>query len=359
MAVRYPAQYFDGKTAASSDVEIELLADCIAFKDPAGATARWTYGGLEAATPVRSGQPLRLKHATATTARLSIPVGAAQSRIFERASHLQSGINTAKTVRFALLVAVGLICVLGAAYAALNFAPHQIAGLLPQDWRDRLADHAEKSFIKDAHQCTGIAGTKALSAIASRVAAVTVDTPDFSVRVFDMPFVNAFALPGGRIVLTSKLIKAADSPEEVAGVIAHELGHTAHLHPETSLVRAIGLQLLLSLVTGGAGGDTAGGIVGLLTILQYSRNAEREADRYAVSLLTKGGIDPKGLRYFFEKLDKSEFKILTGKLEELSGMLSTHPGTKERIEFIKPLAPGLAREVVPYKTWKQVKSICS
>ncbi|MGI9464454.1 MAG: M48 family metallopeptidase [Aestuariivirgaceae bacterium] len=359
MATRYPAQYFDGQTAASRDVAVELLVDATIISDDGQHIARWGYGGMEAANPVRAGQPLRLKHQISPTSRLIVPSGSAASLILERAPHLHGGFNPASALKFAAITAAGLFLFATLGYALLNLAPQKVAALMPAEWRERLADQAERTFIKDAKQCTNAAGTRALSDIAGRVAAASPDAPDFSVRVFDMPFINAFALPGGRVVLTGRLIKAADSPEEVAGVIAHELGHTAYLHPEASLIRAIGIQLLLNVATGGSSGDTLGGLAGLLTILQYSRNAEREADDYAVNLMTKGAIDPKGLRHFFEKLSKKEWKILTGNLETLSDMLSTHPGTKERIEFIKPLPPGTARPVVPDETWKQLKKICS
>ncbi len=359
MATRYPAQFFDGQTAASRDVAVELLVDAIIITDDRKQIARWTYSGLDAATPVRSGQPLRLKHKINPTSRLIVPAGFSETQILSRAPHLKGGFDPASALKFTAVVASGLILFAATGYALLNLAPQKVAAVMPAEWRDRLADQAERTFIKDAKQCTDAAGTRALSALAGRVAAASSDTPDFSVRVFDMPFINAFALPGGRIVVTGKLIKAADSPEEVAGVIAHELGHTAHLHPEASLIRAIGLQLLVNVATGGTSNDTLGGFAGLLAILQYSRNAEREADDYAVSLMTKGAIDPKGLRHFFEKLSKKEWKLLTGNLETLSDMLSTHPGTQERIEFIKPLPPGKAKQVIPDGIWKQLKKICS
>jgi len=359
MAVSHPAQLFDGQSAASHDVKVEVRSDGLMITGPAGQSRRWTFSGLEAASPVRSGEALRLKHTSEPNARLSLPPGLAADQVLEQASHVAGGFHPGKALKFAAIVIAGLALFFAAGYATLNIAPQRVAAMLPAEWRDKLADRTEKTFIKDAKQCNNPAGKLALAAIAGRVAAASPETPDFSVRVFDMPFVNAFALPGGRIVLTGKLIKQADSPEEVAGVIAHELGHTAYLHPEASLVRNIGLQLLISLGTGGSGGDTLGNVAGLLTMLQYSRDAEREADDYAVTILTEGAIDPKGLRHFFEKLSKKEWSIVTGKWKDLSSMLSTHPGTKERVEFIKPLPAGEARGVVPDYQWKALKKICS
>lgn len=359
MAISHPAELFDGQSAASHDVTVSVSANGLAITGAPGQARQWTFSGLEAASPVRNGETLRLKHTSEPNARLNLPAGLAADQVLEHAIHLASGFNPAKALKFAAFVVVGLTLLVAAGYAMLNIAPQKVAAIMPAEWRDKLADHTEKAFIKDAKQCDNPAGKLALAAIAGRVAAASAETPDFSVRVFDMPFINAFALPGGRVVLTGKLIQNADSPEEVAGVIAHEIGHTAYLHPEASLVRNIGLQLLINLGTGGSGGDTLGNVAGLLTMLQYSRDAEREADEYAVKVLTGGSIDPKGLRHFFEKLNKKEWSIVTGKWKDLSSMLSTHPGTKERIEFIKPLPAGEAREVVPPVQWKALKKICS
>ena len=356
--MKHSAQFFDGRSAVTQQVQIELLPDGISIAGPATEARRWSFDGLDLANPLQAGQPLRLKHTIEPAARLNVPLGLARDQILERAEHLSSGFHPGRAMRFAAIVIIGLALVAGAGYLLLNVAPQQVARMMPLTWRDQLADITEKSFIKDTKQCTNAAGVKALTEIAGQVRNSIEDPPDFSIRVFNFPFVNAFALPNGRIVLTGKLIQEADGPDEVAGVIAHELGHTAHMHPEAALVRNIGLQLLINVATGGSGGDTLGGLAGLLAVLQYSRNAEREADTYAVDLLTRGNIDPKGLRNFFEKLNKKETKILTGRLENLSNMLSTHPGTEERIEFIKPLPPGQGRQVISDETWKQLRKIC-
>ena len=359
MTIAQPAELFDGKSAASHLVTVEVHPDSLLITGSEGAPRRWSFAGLEAVVPAQHGQALRLKHSSEPNSRLHIPASLATEQILAEARHLTRSFHPGKALRFSLYMAAGIALLIGTAYAILNLAPQRIAAMMPIEWRENLADHTERIFLKDAKQCTSDSGRAALAAMASRVAAASGDAPDFSVRVFDMPFINAFALPGGRVVLTGRLIKEADSAEEVAGVIAHELGHTAHLHPEASLVRNIGLQVLISLATGGSGGDTLGDIAGVLAVLQYSRNAEREADDYAVDIMTKGDIDPKGLRHFFEKLNKKEWSIVKGRWKDLSNMLSTHPGTKERIEFIKPLPPGQARDVITPQQWEDLRKICS
>ena len=185
------------------------------------------------------------------------------------------------------------------------------------------------------------------------------DAPPFSVEVVQLPVVNAFALPGGRIIVSGKLIAEAKSPEEVAGVLAHELGHVYYRHPEAQFTRLMGMQLLLTLATGTSGGDALGGLAGLLTILRYSRAAEAQADDFARRLMAEGGIDPSGLRDFFTRMqEKSGGASTGGILSGIGSMLSSHPGTAERIASIKPLPPGKARIVLSAQAFHDLKAIC-
>lgn len=185
-----------------------------------------------------------------------------------------------------------------------------------------------------------------------------MDLPKFTISVFDMPMINAFSLPGGRIVVTRKLIEAATAPDQVAGVIAHEIGHVAHRDPEAQLIRATSLQVLLALFTGGAGDSTLASLAGTLAILRYSRSAERQADDYAITLMRAAAIDPMGLRRFFEQMKATEGKDPTGSLGKFTSILATHPMTDERISGIEPLPPGVAREVLPAADWTALRATC-
>jgi predicted Zn-dependent protease len=182
--------------------------------------------------------------------------------------------------------------------------------------------------------------------------------PSVSIRIYDIPVMNAFALPGERIVIMRELIARAEAPEEVAGVLAHELGHVAGRHAEAQLIRATGLQLLFSAATGG-GGDTITTAAGLAAILRYSRAAEREADAYALATLRAAAIDPLGLKRFFERIRKEEGARPTGAFGNIGSIFSTHPGTDDRIKAIGPLPNGIIpRPVLSDAEWQALKKIC-
>ena len=94
--------------------------------------------------------------------------------------------------------------------------------------------------------------------------------------VIDWPLLNAFAAPGEQIVLTHGIISKAESADEIAGVLAHEMGHGIEMHPESGLVRAIGMMAAIDLMLGGSGGTLAN-FGALLAQLSYTRDAERVA----------------------------------------------------------------------------------
>lgn len=148
-------------------------------------------------------------------------------------------------------------------------------------------------------------------------------------HLVDRPEVNAFAAPGGVIVVFSGLLRQAQTPEEVAGVLAHEIGHVELRHSLKAAVKALGFQALLSLALGDLASTLAGDLAAKLTELQFSRDAEAEADRYGLQRLLEASVDPRGLPTFFARLAQQEKGLA------LPAMLSTHPPSKERMETLE------------------------
>lgn len=137
---------------------------------------------------------------------------------------------------------------------------------------------------------------------------------------------NAFALPGGVMVLTDELVKLAQQDEEIVAVLAHELGHVHGRHGVRIVVQSMGAAALLLAVTGDFGNvtDLASALPALLLQTGYSRNMEREADTYAVDSLQAACVEPKHLAVMLAKLDARASE---------TGWLDSHPGTQERIQL--------------------------
>lgn len=137
---------------------------------------------------------------------------------------------------------------------------------------------------------------------------------------------NAFALPGGVMVLTDELVKLAQQDEEIVAVLAHELGHVHGRHGVRMVVQSMGAAALLLAVTGDFGNvtDLASALPALLLQTGYSRNMEREADTYAIDSLQAACVEPKHLAVMLAKLDARASE---------TGWLDSHPGTQERIQL--------------------------
>ena len=180
----------------------------------------------------------------------------------------------------------------------------------------------------------------------------------FTFTVLDTPIVNAFALPGGYIYITRGLLALADNEAEVAGVLAHEIGHVTARHSAErygSTVAAGVAATVLGVLVGGPVAQAAGGAAGL-ALQSYSREQEFEADMLGVRYLSRAGYDPSGMSSFLSKLQahsrlEAELRGKPGEADKFD-IMQTHPRTADRIQKAaqaageKPVAnPIVARDI--------------
>jgi predicted Zn-dependent protease len=145
--------------------------------------------------------------------------------------------------------------------------------------------------------------------------------------------VNAFNLPGGLVFVNSGLIAEAESLDQLAGVMAHEIGHGAARHGTQLMTRSYGYNLLASLALGrnpGQGRQIAAQLLGAGILTNYSRGAEREADRLGVNYTYRAGYDPQGLETFFGKLGN----LRQRRPSKVQQFFSSHPLTEERVQIV-------------------------
>lgn len=149
----------------------------------------------------------------------------------------------------------------------------------------------------------------------------------FSFSVADDPQINAFALPGGHVVVYTGLLKAADSAEEVAGVLAHEASHVLRRHSLRNMIHALGWRAVLAVALGDLSGGVWGDMAEQLGGLGYSRDLEREADLEGLKLLRQAGVPAQGMVHFFEKMAKGDGHAIV--------LLSSHPASEERLATLR------------------------
>jgi predicted Zn-dependent protease len=132
------------------------------------------------------------------------------------------------------------------------------------------------------------------------------------------------------VVVNTGLIQAADSAEEVAGVLAHEVQHVELRHTLKNIIHSLGLRAALSLALGDIGSTALGDFAANLGELKFSRDLESEADSQGLAALKRAGIAPQGMVTFFDKLRKQEGA-------SPPALLSTHPASEERMQTLEAM----------------------
>ncbi len=183
----------------------------------------------------------------------------------------------------------------------------------------------------------------------------------FKVKIIDSDEVNAFALPGGFFYVNVGLLMAAENEAELAGVLAHEIGHVAARHAtKTQTKKDIwDLASLPLVMVGGPAGMAVRNLMGIavpMTFLKFSRDAEREADLLGIEYQYAAGYDPAAMVTFFEKLSAQEKR----KHGFMSSAFSTHPMNEDRIErsqkTIENMLPAKEQYLTTTSDFDQVKA---
>jgi Zn-dependent protease with chaperone function len=160
----------------------------------------------------------------------------------------------------------------------------------------------------------------------------------FRAIVVEDPEVNAYALPGGQIVVYTGLLAKAGSGDQVAGVLAHEMAHATLRHGLEQVGRSMGIVAALQLLVGDAGGLLAAGsqVAQKSILTSYGRGAETEADLEGARMLHEAGLDPRAIAEFFATLEREQ-----GDLPAALAWLGSHPLHRQRIKSIEDFRASL------------------
>lgn len=353
----FEARYSDGRTAAARDIRVALSKHGLLLRQdyPAGDEV-WPYTSLTTAEPLSSHAiDALISNAAQPGASLFVPNGSFARQLAQLAPHLTTR-AARRRAAVPWLITAAVIVAIAAAISAAQFSPARaIASMMPDKVRKALGNQAVRSLTKSKPSCMQAEGLAAVSAMTRRLSSGLDGGRTFNVTVVDLGLVNAFATPGNRIVLTRGLIEKAGSADEVAGVLAHEIGHAVALDPETGIVRAIGMSAAVELMFGGSG--TVSNIGVLLAQLSYTRQAEAQADETALRLLEKAGISAKGFGQFFRRVNK-EGDAGSDSAGGIAGMLRTHPPTAERIRRVDAANTYRATPALSPEQWQAMKAMC-
>lgn len=346
----FDAGFFDGQTAKRHAVRASRRPEGLAIEGD-GISLIWRYPELVLLDAARDGHRVQICHAGESGPRLTMTGANVRYLLAQAAPQIGQAARGHRLLR-PLLISGGLTAAIIVFALAVPYLSRSIAPLVPERWAGGLGDAVIAMVSETRTRCTAEGGRAALDRLTERLRAGREDIPAMEVGVIDDPGINAFAAPGGRIVLLEGLIRAAKGPDEVAGVLAHEMGHSMHYHSLARLIEALGAGIFLESI----GGDF-GSLANLALTLSYSREDEREADGTAVELLAGSGISTAGLADFFDRLagDSDD-----GGLSVYAALASTHPLSAERAQFVRQgtetgaaTTPALSDE-----EWDALKAIC-
>jgi len=349
------ARYTDGRAAVSQEAECGIGQDAVTIRVN-DSTHVWAYHELARADDGNG--RIVFKRKADTGERLTFEPDAkdvlkavAPNLFTPRAQ----GVESPRVVVGVLAAAWG---VAAAFLIGIPMSAQPIAGVVPAPYRAQIADiswsqvNAFTEYCDDSDEAARI-----LNEMAHRIMARS-NVPhrdEIWITVVDAPFPNAFALPDNSIIVTDDLIQLAGHPDELTGVIAHEIAHIERNHVMTNIIRQMGAGIFFDVVFGGAGAGQAIAVASVnLAGLRYSRGDEEEADARGLDYLDAAGIDTGGLARLFERF--RELHEEHG--GEVPTLLSSHPATPARTAAARArsrqgLAPSLSD-----RDWRVVRQAC-
>lgn len=328
----FTAHYYDGKTAARQNVRVTIQPGALTIHREGVQPVWWDLRDLRPGESSIDGGPVRIEKREPSREVLLFHDRAVFDAIaaidptspFERAAKPASGL--ARRLAVLLAVAAGATAVI---YLwVLPIVGSIVAERIPVRMEEALGESVARQLTLFETICPEPVRLP-VEEVTRRLAEQYASNP-YRLRVYvtNGEMVNAFAAPGGVMVVFRGLVEKTQSPEELAAVMAHELTHVMERHGSKAMMRSIAIWGIITFLTGDASG-TAAGLAAGLEQLRFSREQELRADRGAMDLFEKAGIDPDAMVRMFRKLEGEGPKLSKG-----LSYLSTHPDMGDRIEAI-------------------------
>jgi Zn-dependent protease with chaperone function len=354
------ATFFDGAGAVPITVSVTVDETDRVLVAHEGASFRWPLSEIREVLDQASQDQMVLSLATDPVQRLILP-----NR--DLAPRLSNRTKRSKVTKRGPLVGLALAAVASVALIIFVLVPamaNQLARFIPPEGERALGEVTfnqirsalDQTGLNPVPVCTNRDGVAALAKMEARLQAALPEDLPLTVSVLDHSMINAFALPGNYVVFFRGLIDKAQTPEEIAAVFAHEIGHVVSRDPTRHALRSAGSLGVLGLLFG----DFAGGAVVLLLAerlieANYSQGAEASADVFAHAVLQNAGIAPFALAKMFER-----FQELGGDANPFVSHFLSHPELGDRIQAAKDATPAgfVATPVLSAAEWKALQAIC-
>ncbi|MDX1981885.1 MAG: M48 family metallopeptidase [Bryobacteraceae bacterium] len=352
MVPHWQGAYFDGQTAARHEVQISFGAAGLELLREDGSTVVWPYWSFRAS--FEQGRT-RLETKTAIAEILTIADPAFAAELRAKMPALAAPASNSHTLwKLAGAAAVALVVLSAVLWISLPYLGRAVASLVPRSWEDKLGELVIRSLAPESKRCKDPAIQKTMEQILRELERVTPSEYKLRLYVVDDRMVNAFAAPGGHIVLYRGLIEKSRSPEEVAGVLAHEMQHVLQRHGTKAMMRGLGIRILLAALIGDAGALAE--LTGTLGELHFLRQDEDSADREGMKSMQRARLDPFGMVDLLRTLEKE-----AADMPDAIKYLSTHPQTRDRIAGMERLAKQAdyrPKALLPGLAWPPPMNAC-
>ncbi len=359
LAASFPGVFYDGQSAISQSAALQLQQDHIQFETET-ICYRWPVSACRLVSDGSYGEPVRLEFPPLPAAALEVSDPAFPQALAQFAPALMARPWWDRRLDgWASLIqsAAGILVVAGAFYYFGLAATAELgARFAPRSVEDRLGHSVVQLLAPPGRACPDGPAMAPLRKVEQAVFSQVQSPYQFQVTYARLGQVNAFAAPGGAIVVSRELIQFVKTPEEYAAVLAHEVHHILNRDSLRAMARQLGGSVLLSMLSV----DPSSPSVFLnqstsLLGLRFSRDAERAADLGAVRLLRQAAISEQALIQFLTRLES-----LLGGLPGIPTYFSTHPDNAQRIASIRqqPPASFTPRVLLSEAEWRQAQTIC-
>jgi Putative Zn-dependent protease, contains TPR repeats len=361
------ARFHDGLTAQVHTVGLDHEAGTLVIRAGDGSEiARWPTAELFA-VPSRKNE-LRLgANGLPTGARVIVSGREDVGRVLATLPVLteKRRQQTGREIRLAVTATVALAAVIVAYLYGVPLLASRLVTLVPPAWEQSLGETVARQMEASLGEsngwqvCDSNPDSLANRAIA-RFGAAAMEgsgspfTLDITVVKSDIP--NAFALPGGQVFFFSALLEQADTQDEFAGVLAHEVGHVAHRHGMEQLISTAGTGALIGFILGDMTGiSVAAGLGATIIDARFSRDAERQADAFAAHVAERMDFNPAGLADLINRVGADD------EFARALALLSTHPLTEDRkaaLEILSQQRPTGLEPPFTAAEWRAIRSMC-
>jgi len=348
-----PAIYFDGVSNRRQIVSITLVNQLVMRSDDNFVS--WAYSDLRRVDS--PGGTLRVSCRSAPPlARLEIRDSTLAAELVARCAGIDenqlNGGAIARIVAWSVAAAASIVAVV---LFAIPFAADRLTPLVPRTMERHLGEAAEVQLttVFGDKICKGAAGQAAFAKLVEALRVPAGLDAVVASSVLDTPIPNAYALPGGRFFLLSGLLEKARDPDEIAGVLAHELGHLKHRDNVRELIHNGGSSFLIGLLFGDVTGAGAALFASrTLVSASYSREAEHDADSFAIEVMHKLGRPTR-------PMGELMFRVTGKEGDKRPSILASHPLSEDRLERMRAEdRPPTGPPLLGAEEWSALKGIC-